>query len=86
VANNKDLYPFGPPRVLKIDGEYPTVSFPDLYTVRYHWNRPNPYFLPALAGGTTAVHLPPEPLPEAVPPPLYRRHYTGKKSQDSRHP
>ncbi len=50
VANNKDLYPFGPPRVLKIDGEYPTVSFPDLYTVRYHWNRPNPYFLPALAG------------------------------------
>jgi len=49
VANNKALYPFGPPRVLKIDGEYPTVSFPDLYTVRYHWNHPNPYFMPALA-------------------------------------
>ncbi len=49
VANNKMLYPFGPPRVLKIDGEYPGVTFPDLYTVRYHWNHPNPYFLPALA-------------------------------------
>ncbi len=49
VANNKELSPTGPPITLKIDGEYPAVSFPDAYTVIYEWSKPNPYFLPALA-------------------------------------
>jgi peptide/nickel transport system substrate-binding protein len=50
VANNPDLSPFGPPSMLLPDGEPPQVSFPDAHTVIYRWSRPNPFFLPALAG------------------------------------
>ena len=32
------------------DGQPPRVEFPDATTVRFAWARPNPYFLPALAG------------------------------------
>jgi peptide/nickel transport system substrate-binding protein len=41
---------FGPPKELLIDGEMPVVEYPDATTVRYTWSKPNPYFLPALAG------------------------------------
>lgn len=50
VANHPVLYRFGLPQVLLVDGEGPTVEFPDEHTVRYSWPKPNPYFLPALAG------------------------------------
>ncbi|MFO1153150.1 MAG: ABC transporter substrate-binding protein [Rhodospirillales bacterium] len=50
VANNADLSPGGPERYLLVDGERPQVSFPDATTVRYAWSKPNPFFLPALAG------------------------------------
>jgi len=50
VANNEDLNPFGPPKVLQVSGEYPTVEFPDEHTVVYRWSNPNPYFLQELAG------------------------------------
>lgn len=50
VANNKELSPSGPPIALLVDGEPPTVSFPDDRTVRYAWTKRNPYFLPRLAG------------------------------------
>lgn len=50
IANNKDLSPAGPPRELKVDGEWPTVTFPDPLTVVYAWSHPNPNFLPRLAG------------------------------------
>ena len=33
-----------------VAGEKPLVEFPDAATVRYSWSKPNPYFLPALAG------------------------------------
>ncbi len=49
VANNEDLYPFGPPKVLMVDNELPSVSFPDAHTVVYRWSRPNPDFLTELA-------------------------------------
>ncbi len=49
VANNPALSPNGPPERLLVDGEKPRVTFPGLYTVRYAWAKPNPYFLPALA-------------------------------------
>lgn len=49
VANNKELSPFGPNKTLLVDGEYPTVTIPDEWTIRYEWSKPNPYFLPALA-------------------------------------
>ncbi|MCZ7599012.1 MAG: ABC transporter substrate-binding protein [Gammaproteobacteria bacterium] len=50
VALNEELSPFGPPKELLPEDEAPTVTFPDELTVRYEWSRPNPYFLPALAG------------------------------------
>ncbi|SLN20052.1 ABC transporter substrate-binding protein [Oceanibacterium hippocampi] len=49
VANNEELSPAGPPAVLLVEGELPTVEFPDPETVRYSWSRPNPDFLPAIA-------------------------------------
>ncbi|MBT8434648.1 MAG: ABC transporter substrate-binding protein [Gammaproteobacteria bacterium] len=50
IANNPDLSKGGPDKKLIVEGELPNVEFPDLYTIRYSWSRPNPYFLPALAG------------------------------------
>ncbi len=52
IALNKDLAPFGPPRQLVVDGEKPRVEFIDETTIRYSWSRPNPYFIPALAGAS----------------------------------
>ncbi|MDQ3559154.1 MAG: ABC transporter substrate-binding protein [Pseudomonadota bacterium] len=50
VANDPEMSKFGPPVELLVDGEKPVVEFPDAVTVRYSWSKPNPYFLPALAG------------------------------------
>lgn len=50
VANNKKLSPFGPPQQLMVKGKPPTFTLVDEHTVRYQWEDPNPYFLPALAG------------------------------------
>jgi peptide/nickel transport system substrate-binding protein len=50
VANNDEISPTGPPKVLLVAGETPKVEFPDPTTVRYTWSKPNPYFLTALAG------------------------------------
>ncbi len=62
VANDPDLSPSGPPQFMLVDGEPPTVTFPDEVTVVYEWSKPNPYFLPLLA--------------QARPPFIFRpRHY-----------
>ncbi len=50
VANNKDLSPLGPPIIMKVDGQPPKVEIIDGHTIRYAWQRPNPSFLPRLAG------------------------------------
>lgn len=50
VANNKQLSPLGPPKILFVDGEPPKVEILDATTVRYSWSKPNPFFLPELAG------------------------------------
>ncbi len=49
VVNNETVSPFGPPKVLIVDGEAPRIDFIDETTVRYSWSNPNPFFLPALA-------------------------------------
>lgn len=49
IVNNADLYPFGLPKQLLVDGEPPKVEFIDETTVRYTWSKANPHFLPALA-------------------------------------
>ena len=56
VATNEILAPFGPPPVYLVDGERPRFEVLDELAVRYTWRRPNPFFLPALAGAR------PEPL------------------------
>jgi peptide/nickel transport system substrate-binding protein len=50
IANNSDLSPFGINRALLVDGKPPKFEVIDDTTVRYSWDEPNPYFLPALAG------------------------------------
>ena len=49
IVNNEDLYPFGLPKQLLVEGEAPKVEFIDATTVRYSWSKANPYFLTALA-------------------------------------
>ena len=56
IATNEDLAPFGPPAAFLAGGEPPRFEVLDERTVRYAWSRPNPFFLPALAGAR------PEPL------------------------
>lgn len=52
VANNKDLSPTGPPSDLLVDGEPPKVEILDKTTLRYSWSKPNPDFLPRMAGAS----------------------------------
>ena len=49
VANNPELSPSGPPDFLRVQGQLPTVTFPDAHTVVYAWDNPNPNFLQVLA-------------------------------------
>ena len=50
VANNEELSPVGPPQTMLVDGEKPNFEVVDEATVRFSWSKPNPFFLPALAG------------------------------------
>ncbi len=52
VANNKELSPSGPPRDLLVDGEPPKFEVLNETTVRYTWSKPNPHFLPRMAGAS----------------------------------
>ncbi len=49
---NKEMSPEGPPKDMLVDGRPPKVEFIDKETVRYTWDKPNPFFLPALASAT----------------------------------
>ena len=50
IANHDELAPSGPPRELLAGGVAPRFEVMDETTVRYSWDSPNPFFLPALAG------------------------------------
>ena len=50
IANNPDLAPSGLETALLAHGKGPTFEVIDETTVRYTWESPNPFFLPALAG------------------------------------
>jgi peptide/nickel transport system substrate-binding protein len=52
VASNKELSPTGPPSDLLVNGEAPKVEILDKQTIRYSWTRPNPDFLPRMAGAS----------------------------------
>ncbi|KIN70522.1 Extracellular solute-binding protein, family 5 [Sulfitobacter noctilucae] len=62
VVGNNEITPSGPPEFMIVDDTLGRVTFPDLYTVVFEWDRPNPNFLPLLA--------------QASPPFIYRpAHY-----------
>jgi peptide/nickel transport system substrate-binding protein len=50
VAQNNKLSPSGLPVSMLVQGEVPRFEVLDETTVRYVWTRPNPLFLPDLAG------------------------------------
>jgi len=50
VATNQELSAMGVPHELLVDGKRPRVDILNETTVRYSWLKPNPFFLPALAG------------------------------------
>ncbi|HZU91173.1 MAG TPA: ABC transporter substrate-binding protein [Stellaceae bacterium] len=50
MAENPQLSPDGPPIELLSQGEAPRFEVLNDVTVRYSWTRPNPLFLPSLAG------------------------------------
>ena len=52
VANNKELSPVGPPKVMTAAGEAPVFEVINKYKFRYTWPKPNPDFLPRLAGAS----------------------------------
>ena len=52
VANNRELSPSGPPRDLMVDGELAKFEVLNDVTLRYSWSKPNPHFLPRMAGAS----------------------------------
>jgi len=50
VAQNNQLSPSGLPVSMMVQGEVPRFEALDETTIRYAWTRPNPLFLPQLAG------------------------------------
>jgi len=49
IANNKELSPSGPSVELLVDGKPPKVEIIDERTIKYTWDKPNPYFLESQA-------------------------------------
>jgi peptide/nickel transport system substrate-binding protein len=52
VANNRELAPAGPPIDLLVEGQPPKFEVLSDTVVRYSWHKPNPHFLPRLAGAS----------------------------------
>jgi peptide/nickel transport system substrate-binding protein len=49
IANNKELSPSGPSVELLVDGQPPKVEIIDERTIKYSWDKPNPYFIESQA-------------------------------------
>jgi len=49
VANSKDLSSGGPNVELLVDGQLPKVEIIDPLTIKYTWDKPNPYFIESQA-------------------------------------
>lgn len=52
MVTNKELTPEGPPKEMRVDGKPAKVEVIDKETIRYTWEGPNPFFLPALAAAS----------------------------------
>ncbi|SNB53121.1 peptide/nickel transport system substrate-binding protein [Arboricoccus pini] len=55
IANNKRLRPSGPPIWMLVDGKPPRVDILDAQTIRYSWDKPNPFFLSEIASASAEV-------------------------------
>jgi peptide/nickel transport system substrate-binding protein len=69
VANNKELSPSGPPVAMLVEGKPPVFELIDEQTFRFTWDRPNPFFLPGLAGASPLL---------IYRPAHYLKHYHEK--------
>jgi peptide/nickel transport system substrate-binding protein len=49
IANNEDLSPSGPPVELLVDGKPPKVEILDERTIKYSWDKSNPYLIESQA-------------------------------------
>src|SRR5215831_6397131 len=49
IANNKELSPAGPNVELLVEGKPPKVEIIDERTIKYTWDKPNPYFIESQA-------------------------------------
>ena len=49
IANNKELSPGGPGIELLVDGKPPVVEIIDPVTIKFTWEKPNPYFIESQA-------------------------------------
>jgi peptide/nickel transport system substrate-binding protein len=59
VATDEIISPYGPPKALLVEGKKPKFEVIDDVTVRYTWHKPNPFFIPALAGASpTYIYRP----------------------------
>lgn len=59
VATNPDISRSGPRQVMLVAGKPPKFEVVDEVTVRYTWDKPNPLFLPSLAGARpNYIYLP----------------------------
>lgn len=59
VAMNDELSRGGPDQQMLVDGKPPRFEVVDELTVRYTWDKPNPLFLPSLAGASpNYIYLP----------------------------
>ena len=52
VATDPDISPYGAPKELLVEGKLPQFEVIDDVTVRYTWEKANPFFLSALAGAS----------------------------------
>ncbi|MBH68290.1 MAG: peptide ABC transporter substrate-binding protein [Rhodospirillaceae bacterium] len=52
IATNPNLSPVGPPKVMTVEGRLPIFEVIDQHKIRYTWHKPNPDFLPRLAGAS----------------------------------
>ncbi len=77
VANNAELSPTGPPRELLVGGEAPRFEVLDEVTVRYTWSKPNPDFLPRMAGASPLfIYRPAQYLKK------YHKKYSAKVREE----
>jgi peptide/nickel transport system substrate-binding protein len=74
MALDPELMPSGPPIQLLVDGQLPKVEILDERTIRYSWEKPNPFFLPSLAG--------PSPIFIYAPAHYLKQFHTRYASQE----